>query len=90
MSTAITDALGVTFEVGDTVTVAGYGYGVRLTDCGRRVTVIGFTRAGNVVHDGGMAHGANPLDLVANGRAIRPACILVARRDGEPGHEGNR
>lgn len=85
----IADTLGVDIEVGDILTVVGYGWSVRLSDTGRRVTCTGFTRAGNVLHDGGMAHGANPLDLVANARAIRPGCLAVARRDGQPGHEGN-
>ena len=74
------DALGVEIQVGDTVTVVHYGYSARLMDTGRRVTVTGFTRAGNVTHD-------DP--KVANGRALRPGCLAVARRDGEPGHEGN-
>lgn len=89
MTTRIHDSLGVEIRVGDTLTVIGYGWAVRLVDTGRRVTCIGFTRGGNVVHDGGVSHGANPLDLVADARAIRPTCLAVARRDGFPGHEGN-
>lgn len=80
------DTLGVEIRPGDTVTVTAYGAPIRLTDTGRRATVAGFTRAGNVVLFGGAR---NP-DPIANGRAVSPGCLAVARRDGEPGHEGNR
>lgn len=85
MSTTPTDTLGVTIVPGDTVTVIAYGAPVRLSDTGRRATVAGFTRAGNVVLYGGPR---NP-DPIANGRAVSPGMLAVARRDGTPGHEGN-
>jgi hypothetical protein len=78
------DNLGVTFEVGDRVTVVGYGYGVRLADTGRTGIVTGFTR-GRVRLDTVNALG----DPIARGKAVHPSCILVARRDGAPGHQGN-
>lgn len=84
----IKDNLGVEFRVGDTVVVSAWGAPVRLTDTGRRATVIGFTPAGNVRLDGapfGHAH-----DPIAGGRAVRPGCLIVARRDGASGYEGNR
>lgn len=80
-----TDALGVTIEVGDVVTVIHVGGSVRNADAGRRATVLGFTHAGNVRVD----HRAYP-DGIAARRAISPGCLAVARRDGERGHEGNR
>lgn len=80
------DALGVTIRVGDSVLITSYGYAARLIDTGRTVKVTGFTSAGNVAHNGG-SNGADP---VANGRAIRPACVAVLRRDGRKGLEGNR
>jgi hypothetical protein len=80
------DNLGVEFQIGDTVRVSGYGDGVRLTDCGRFATVIGFTPRGNVRIDTAAPHG----DPIANGRPVRPAYLMVLRRDGQPGLEGNR
>ncbi len=80
------DTLGVVLRTGDNVTVTAWGDSVRLSDTGRRATVTGFTRAGNVclsAHD-------TPLDPIARGRAVSPGCLAVARRDGESGHEGNR
>lgn len=74
------DSLGVEIEVGDTVTVIAYGWKTRLADTGRRFTVIGRTHLGNLTHD----------TDVANGHAVRPECVAVARRDGQFGHEGNR
>ena len=80
------DGLGVEITAGDAVTVMHYGWAARLIDTGRRVTVTGFTPQGNVKHDGGN-YGA---DVTANGRAIRPGCLAVNRRDGLPGYEANR
>jgi hypothetical protein len=78
-----TDTLGVPIVIGDTVTVTAYGSPIRLIDTGRRATVTGFTRTGNVTL-------LDPTpDPVARGRAVRPGCLAVARRDGTPGHEGN-
>lgn len=83
---AVTDALGVPVLVGDVVTVVHRGDGVRLADCGRRAAVTGLTRAGNLVlvNPDGYVH-----DPIAGGRAVRPGCVCVARRDGLPGHQGN-
>lgn len=81
-----TDALGVTIAVGDTVTVIAYGAPVRLVDTGRKATVAGLTRAGNVL----LEDHNHPHDPIARGRAVRPGYLAVARRDGLPGHEGNR
>lgn len=78
-----TDTLGVTIEVGDTVTVTSWGAPVRLVDTGRRALVVGFTRSGNVHLL------AEYSDAIANGRAVSPGMLAVARRDGQPGHEGN-
>lgn len=85
MTTGHTDSLGVEILVGDTVTVASWGSPVRLTDTGRRATVTGVNRAGNLTLD---THD-NSADPIANGRGVRPGYVLVARRDGAQGHEGN-
>ena len=84
--TGYTDSLGVDILVGDTVTSSSWGAPVRLTDTGRRATVIGVNRAGNLVLD----DPSEPLNPIAGGRGVRPGYVLVARRDGERGHEGNR
>ena len=81
-----TDTLGVEIRPGDTITVIGWGAPVRLRDCGRRATVAGFTRAGNVV----LFPSRPAYDAIAGGRAASPRMLAVARRDGKPGHEGNR
>lgn len=78
-TTGHTDSLGVEILVGDTVTVASWGDGVRLADVGHRFLVTGLSRAKNLTHD----------TDVADGRAVRPGNVLVARRDGTPGHQGN-
>lgn len=82
----IADTHGIDIEVGDTLMITAYGWNARLIDTGRKVTVTGFTRGGNVTHDGG-DYG---LDRVANGKPLRPGCVSVMRRDGESGFEGNR
>lgn len=74
------DTLGVTIRIGDRARVTSCGWAARLVDCGARVTVTGFTARGNVEHSSAD---------VANGRAIKPGCLAVARRDGANGHEGN-
>lgn len=76
----VTDTLGVAIRVGDVVTVIGWGWNVRLIDTGRTFTVTGITWAGNLTHD----------TEVADGYSVHPSCVAVARRDGKPGHEGNR
>jgi hypothetical protein len=76
MSTA-TDALGVTLRVGDTVTVLHWGGNVRLSDCGRRAVLRGWNRANFLILDG--------FD-----KGVPTHAVAVARRDGLPGHEGNR
>lgn len=86
-ATGLTDSLGVEFLIGDTVTVSAWGGSVRLADTGRRAVVTGVTAARNLVLDTLQAFGDDP---IANGRSVRPGCLLVARRDGTPGHEGNR
>lgn len=86
-TTGYTDTLGVEVLVGDTVTITAWGAPVRLTDTGRRATVTGVNRAGNLTLDGGPLHAHDP---IANGRGVRPGYVTVARRDGAPGHEGNR
>ena len=87
-TTRPTDSLGVEFRVGDTVTVSAWGAPVRLIDTGRRAEVAGFTRSGNIrLRELTPAAAADP---IARGLAVRPGCLLVARRDGAPGHEGNR
>lgn len=77
--TGFTDSLGVEILVGDTVTVSGWGWNVRLADVGHRFVVTGVTWAGNLTHDSD----------VADGFTVHPSCVLVARRDGSTGHEGN-
>jgi len=79
-----TDTLGVAIRHGDTVTVTSWGGPVRLIDTGRRAIVVDFTHAGNVVLSDDYA------DPIARGRAVSPGMLAVARRDGQPGHEGNR
>jgi len=78
--TTLTDALDVTIRIGDRVRVISWGGTVRLADCGALAAVTGFTSRGNIEHDSAD---------VANGRAIKPGCLAVARRDGANGHEGN-
>jgi len=79
------DALGVTIVPGDTITVIHVGAPIRLADAGRRALVAGFTPKGNVI-----LFPTRPVhDIIANGRAVRPSCVAVARRDGAKGHEGN-
>jgi hypothetical protein len=84
---APTDCLGVEILPGDTVMVSSWGGNVRLTDVGRSAAVTGFTAAGNVRLDDARGEGVG---FIARGTAVRPACLIVARRDGQPGHEGNR
>lgn len=79
-STGTKDTLGVEILVGDTVTVTSWGWNVRLADTGRRFTVTGVTWAKNLTHD----------TDVAAGYTVHPSCVAVARRDGQPGHEGNK
>lgn len=85
-TTTVTDALGATIQRGDTVTVIAWGAPVRLIDTGRRARVVNFTPAGNVI----LADTHHPTDPIARGRAVSPGYLAVARRDGKPGHEGNR
>jgi hypothetical protein len=85
-TTTPTDALGVEIKRGDTVTVIAYGAPVRLIDTGRRARVVNFTPYGNVL----LADTHNPHDPIARGKAVSPGLLAVARRDGQPGHEGNR
>lgn len=85
-ATGLTDSLGVEFLIGDTVTVSAWGGSVRLGDVNRRAVVVGVTAARNLVLETLQAFG----DPIANGRSVRPGCLLVARRDGTLGHEGNR
>lgn len=76
-----TDSLGIAILPGDTVRILAYGYGIAKSDTGREVIVTGFTAAGNVKHD----------TDTACGRALRPGCLGVVRRDGNGnGYEGNR
>lgn len=81
------DSLGVEIREGDTVMVVHHGYGISLNDCGRKVRVVGFTPQGNLKFEDDPSNLYSP---TAGGRALRPGCVLVARRDGQPGHEGNR
>jgi hypothetical protein len=81
-----TDTLGVTIRPGDTVIVTAWGAPVRLCDTGRKAKVAGFTRAGNVV----LFPERPAYDAIANGRAVSPGMLAVARRDGGNGYEGNR
>ena len=81
----ITDSIGATVKVGDTVMINAWGSPVRLIDIGKRAKVLGFTRTGNLLlDDSGYSEG------IANGRSVRPGYVGVLRRDGEPGFEGNR
>lgn len=82
----VIDTLGVPVEIGDTVRVTSWGAPVRLTDTGRLATVAGFSRTGNIVLD----EGTDEPDPIARGRSVRPGYLAVQRRDGQPGHEGNR
>lgn len=85
-STGEVDTLGVSILIGDTVIVTGWGWAARLGDTGRRAPVTGVTAAGNIVVDSS----AYAPDLIGRGRALNPATVAVARRDGTPGLEGNR
>lgn len=87
-TTGYTDSLGTDILIGDTVVIASWGAPVRLCDTGRRAVVTGVNRAGNLVLDS--AAGGNAHDPIANGKGVRPGHCIVARRDGEPGYEGNR
>lgn len=85
------DNFGITVEEGDVVRVLAWGAPVRLIDTGRTATVVGFTRAGNLVLDGG-AHDTDP---IANGRAVHPSYVGVLDRSDRDnrvaaGYEGNR
>lgn len=81
----ITDTLGVTILIGDTIRITAWGRPVRLTDTGRTAKVIGFTPNGRVRLDSS----AYAPDLIARGKAVPSSCLAVARRDGGIGHEGN-
>lgn len=76
----ITDGLGVEILIGDIVTIIGWGWNVRLSDVGHKTTITGITWARNLQHD----------TDDADGYTLHPSCVAVARRDGKPGHEGNR
>lgn len=82
----VRDTLGVTIRRGDTVTVIAWGAPVRLIDTGRLARVVSITPRGNVI----LADTHNPSDPIARGRSVSPGLLAVARRDGRPGHEGNR
>jgi hypothetical protein len=90
---ARTDALGVDARVGDTVTIGVWGgHGVRKMDVGRRAVVEGF---GRPRPDGTarliLAHpGDGEPSPIARGEHEPVTYVLVARRDGQPGHEGNK
>ena len=79
----VRDTLGVPIQVDDVVVVTAWGHPVRLVDTGRRAQVVGFTDRGNVKLEN---EGSDP---IARGRAVDPGCLAVARRDGQPGYEGN-
>ncbi len=79
-TTGVTDRLNVPINVGDTVMVTAWGGHVRLTDVRESFRVTGITARRNLMHD----------TDVANGRAIGPGYVIVLRRDGAPGFEGNR
>jgi hypothetical protein len=85
--TAATDPMGVEFRIGDDVRVLAWGAPVRLIDTGRTGVVTGFTHHGNVKlttnRDGVLD------EPIAKGSAVRPSCLGVMRRDGQPGWEGN-
>lgn len=72
------DSRGVQILPTDTVTVTSYGEGARLVDCGLRSKVVRFGRTKVVI-----------IDADGRERAVSPSNLLVARRDGYPGHEYN-
>jgi hypothetical protein len=72
------DSLGVEILPTDTVRVTSWGIGARLTDVGQASPVVRINRTRIVVH-------VNDED-----RAVNPTEVNVLRRDGQPGHEGNR
>jgi hypothetical protein len=76
----IKDALGVSILVGDVVRVIYHGYGITLPEVGLTAVVVGFSPRRNLVHN----------TTIKNGNALRPDMVAVQRRDGAPGHEGNR
>lgn len=78
-STGKRDSRGIEINVGDTVIVTAWGAPVRRYDCRERFVVTGVTRSGNLTHD----------TDVANGAAVGPGYVTVARRDGQPGFEAN-
>lgn len=84
-ATAPVDSLGVIIEIGDTVIVNAWGAPVRLIDTGKHARVIAITPRGNLVLDD-LGHPEG----IANGKAVRPGYVGVARRDGLSGFEGNR
>lgn len=75
------DGLGVAIEVGDRVIITAWGDGPRLADVRTKGTVTGFARTRLIVS----------WDAEQNGPIgnIHPAYVTVARRDGEPGFQGN-
>jgi hypothetical protein len=81
------DCLGVVILRGDIVRVTSWGHPVRLTDTGRVARVLGVNSRGRIVL---VREGATDPDPIARGRAVDPGMLAVARRDGQPGHEGNR
>lgn len=83
-ATGYTDSLGVEILIGDRVTITSWGHPVRLTDCGRTAVVEGLNQAGNL-----RLSNEYGIDQIARGRGVRPGYVLVARRDGAQGHEGN-
>lgn len=83
--TGCDDTLGVRIMVGDTVRVTSWGAPIRLADVGRTAQVRGVTRRRRLI-----LADTDPVDPIARGGAVSPGCVAVARRDGTPGHEGNR
>ncbi|HEU5046091.1 MAG TPA: hypothetical protein VFT75_18370 [Nocardioidaceae bacterium] len=72
------DRLGVRIRIDDIVTVVAWGV-ARLVDCGIRSRVVRSHRVNIVI-----------IDADGRERAVSPSEVLVARRDGCPGHEANR
>lgn len=72
------DRLGVEINLSDTVMVTAWGT-ARLIDTGVKSPVVRINRTRVVI-----------IDSDGCERAVRPTELCVQRRDGQPGHEGNR
>ena len=81
------DSRGIAIRIGDRVRVGSYGWAIRQTDVGRTAEVVDITARGLVKLNSNVFLGEAD---IANGKAVRGACLHVLDRTGGDGTEANR